>query len=80
MTSEAARPRLTQAQRRVLKLLAHFIRERGYAPSYRELAKRGGYRNVGAVVGHLRNLERHGYIVRAAGVARSLRVVEQKGE
>lgn len=46
-----------------------------YGPSVREIAKHMGINNVTGVVGHLRALEKKGYIRRRPNVARGIEVI-----
>lgn len=53
---------LTSAQKRVLDVLTQFIKEKGYIPSFRELAKIMKIKSLNTVSVHLKTLERKGYI------------------
>jgi len=66
---------LTCRQREVLELIREHIGRHGYPPSVRELAAdlRIGFN---AVQGHLKALERKGWIQRRPGIARGLQLVE----
>lgn len=68
------RERLTSRQRLLLESITRFIKDRGYSPSQKELAKAldCDYTTVREI---LVPLERKGYVARARGIARSLRVL-----
>ena len=53
---------LTEAQEKVWKALSSFQRDRGYIPSFRELAKSCGFKSLNTVHFHLKRLKRKGYI------------------
>lgn len=53
---------LTEAQKRVFDRLSSFIKEKGYTPSFRELAKLLGLKSLNTVHFHLKELEEKGYI------------------
>lgn len=66
---------LTQRQRTILDFLTQHLKERGFAPSMREIGQEIGLNNVSAVRGHLAALEKKGYIARDADKARSIRIL-----
>ncbi len=53
---------MTPRQKEVLDFLRRFLRRNGYAPSYEEIRSHFGFRSYNAVAGHLKQLERRGYI------------------
>lgn len=59
----------------VLAYICASLRERGYAPSVREIAKHLGVTGLNGVVGHLRRLESKGYIVCSLMESRAIRVL-----
>ena len=67
---------LTQRQQTVLTFLQQHSRERGFAPSMREIGQAIGLANVSAVRGHLAALEKKGYIARDADKARSIQLLD----
>jgi repressor LexA len=74
MTTTTAEPLpLTARQAEALA----FIRANAglYGPSVREIAKHMGINNVTGVVGHLKALEKKGYIRRTPNVARGIEVL-----
>ena len=54
----------TKRQRQVLEYLTNFINERGYEPSYQQIARAIGIRSKGAVAKHIVALEKQGLISR----------------
>ena len=70
------RPVLTRLQRKVLSRLGSYIREHGYAPSYRELMRLCDLSNVHSVSFHLDALQRKGYVTRTPRVSKSIKIVE----
>ncbi|MBQ6628556.1 MAG: helix-turn-helix domain-containing protein [Methanosphaera sp.] len=53
---------LTETQKRVYYIIKDFIEQKGYSPSFRELAKLNGNNSVATMQFHLRNLRDKGYI------------------
>lgn len=56
------RTQLTKRQRSVLQFIAQFIRDRGYAPTLREIGKQFGIKSTNGVNDHLLALTRKGYL------------------
>jgi len=52
---------LTKRQKEILDYIGGFIGDRGYAPSFEEIAEFFGYSSLATVHEHLSNLERKGY-------------------
>lgn len=65
MLDQATRP-LTQRQRAVLEFLYAYTLEHGYQPTAREVLARFGLSSLNSYGGHLRALDRKGYL-RVAG-------------
>jgi len=65
--------KLTKKQSEVLDVIIGHIKERGYAPSYREIASELGISSVATVHEHVKNLEEKGYL-RSDGAARAIEV------
>jgi repressor LexA len=63
---------LTQRQRRVMDFIANFLRERGYSPSFQEIADGMGLNSIATVHKHIATLERKGYLKRLHNQSRSL--------
>jgi repressor LexA len=70
---------LTRRQREILDYLTSYIDERGYAPSFEEIAARFQFRSLATVHEHLTNLERKGYIQRTPNESRAIEVVPPRG-
>jgi repressor LexA len=70
---------LTKRQKEILDFITGFIEERGYAPSFEEIAKAFGYSSLATVHEHLSNLERKGYIRKAYNESRSIEMVPEEG-
>jgi len=65
---------LTTRQHEILGYIQVHFQNESYWPSIREIQAHFGFASTNAVMGHLRALERKGYIVRIAGQARAYRV------
>jgi len=63
---------LTKRQKEILDHVGAFIDERGYAPSFEEIADHFGYSSLATVHEHLSNLERKGYIRKSYNESRSI--------
>ena len=66
---------MTKRQKEILDFIHGFIEERGYAPSFEEIAQAFGYSSLATVHEHLSNLERKGYIRKAYNESRSIEMV-----
>ncbi len=66
---------LTERQHQVLDFIATYVKERGYPPSYQEIADALGIASKQGVVRHLEALIRKGYLTKDDTTARSLRIV-----
>src|SRR3989449_9070603 len=71
---------LTRRQLEILDFISGHITERGFAPSFEEIAARFALRSLATVHEHLTNLERRGYIHRAHNESRAIEVVPPKGQ
>lgn len=69
---------LTKRQKEILDYIGAFIEERGYAPSFEEIAEHFGYSSLATVHEHLSNLERKGYIRKSYNESRSVELVSQE--
>jgi repressor LexA len=67
---------LTRRQKEILDHIDGFIAERGYAPSFEEIAHHFGYSSLATVHEHLSNLERKGYIRKSYNESRSIELVK----
>jgi repressor LexA len=68
---------LTKRQKEILDYIGDFIGDRGYAPSFEEIAQSFGYSSLATVHEHLSNLERKGYIRKSYNESRSVELVNQ---
>ena len=71
---------LTKRQKEILDHVEAFIDERGYAPSFEEIADHFGYSSLATVHEHLSNLERKGYIRKSYNESRSIELVQPDRE
>jgi len=69
---------LTKRQKEILDHIGSFIDERGYAPSFEEIAEAFGYSSLATVHEHLSNLERKGYIRKSYNESRSIELVSRE--
>jgi repressor LexA len=67
---------MTARQQQALDIIRRSYDERGEAPTIREIGKEMGIRSPEGVVGHLRALQRQGYITRHGRRARGIRLTE----
>lgn len=65
-------------QKDILDFIAGFIRERGYSPSVRDVAKGCSLSSSSIAQYHLKVLEREGYIRRAREISRGIELVKRK--
>ncbi len=65
---------LTLRQQEILGYLQLHMRSYSTWPSFREIQAHFGFRSTNAVMGHLRALEKKGYISRVPGQARTFRI------
>lgn len=71
---------LTKRQSEILRYLQEHIRDRGYAPSFEEIAEHFSFQSLATVHEHLTNLERKGYIHRTHNESRAIEVLPPKGQ
>jgi repressor LexA len=71
---------LTRRQREILDYVSEHIADRGYAPSFEEIAQRFKFQSLATVHEHLTNLERKGYIRRIPNESRAIEVVPPHGQ
>ena len=69
--------RLTRRQREILDHLVEKVREKGYAPSVREIGVALGLRSPSTVHQHLTALERKGYVRRHGDRMRALEIIDK---
>lgn len=66
--------KLTKKQSEILTFVVGYIKEQGYAPSYREVGEHFGISSTATVHEHIKNLERKGYLSSDGESARSIEV------
>lgn len=66
---------LTKRQREILDFLSDYVADRGYAPSFEEIAHKFDYSSLATVHEHLSNLERKGCIRRSYNESRSIEIL-----
>jgi repressor LexA len=71
---------VTERQRDILNFIREFQKDRGVAPTHREICDHFGFSSYGTVYKHLSLLEKKGLIRRDWNQKRGVEVVEQKGE
>lgn len=69
---------LTERQRDILNFIREFQKERGIAPTHREICDRFGFSSYGTVYKHLSLLEKKGLIRRDWNQKRGVELVEQE--
>jgi len=69
---------LTKRQKEILDYIESFLDDRGYAPSFEEIADHFGYSSLATVHEHLSNLERKGYIRKSYNESRSIELVSHE--
>lgn len=75
-TTDTAPLPLTKQQRRVKEYIRKYVRQHGYAPSWREIRDAFGFASLNAVTCHLKPLEAKGHIIWDSKIARSIRLLE----
>lgn len=63
---------LTPKQQRLLCFIETFTREKGYAPSQWEIARRFRLKSLGSIQNYLKTLEAKGYLARKKNLSRAL--------
>ncbi|MBN1540729.1 transcriptional repressor LexA [candidate division KSB1 bacterium] len=71
--------KLTEKQRRVLRLIVRSIQEKGYPPTLKDLADALGVSSRNTAVKYLTVLARKGYIVWERNTARGIQLVDSAG-
>ena len=66
---------VTRRQREILDFIAKHLEEKGYAPSFEEIARQFGFQSLATVHEHLTNLERKGYIKRSYNESRAIEIL-----
>jgi repressor LexA len=71
---------LTERQRDILNFISEFQKQKGVAPTHREICDHFGFSSYGTVYKHLSLLEKKGLIRRDANQKRGVEVIDQKPE
>lgn len=58
----------------ILAYIAHYRLERGYSPSFREIARRFGYSSTCSVASRLRRMRDRGLVTYEDGMPRTVRL------
>ncbi|MBI4544803.1 MAG: transcriptional repressor LexA, partial [Gemmatimonadetes bacterium] len=66
---------LTKRQKEILDFLREFVEERGYAPSFEEIARHFSYSSLATVHEHLENLKAKGFIRKSYNESRSIELL-----
>lgn len=69
-----ATEKLTKKQSEILNYIIGFIKENGYAPSYREIGDHFDIASTATIHEHVKNLERKGFLTSEPETARSIEV------
>jgi repressor LexA len=70
---------LTERQKEILDFIQRFRRERGFAPTHREICERFGFSSYGTAYKHLKLLGEKGYLRRDRHQRRGLELVDAGG-
>lgn len=68
--------KLTRRQKDVLNALDNYTKEKGYAPSIREIAEIVHLASSSTVYGHLEKLKENGYVTWEPSQPRTLRIIK----
>src|SRR4029077_11842659 len=66
---------LTETQKAILEYLEEYTRERGIAPTHREICTRFGYSSYGTVYKHLKLLQEKGFLRRDWNQQRGIELI-----
>ena len=68
---------LTSRQSEVLSYIKIFLENKSYWPSFREIQAHFDFKSTNAVMGHIKSLEKKGYLERIPGQARSYHLTDK---
>lgn len=71
-----ARPPLSVRQTELFSYIVHYLKERGFQPSHKEMMEHLGVTSPNAVQCILKAIEKKGYIERQIGMTRALKIVD----
>jgi len=69
-----SKEKLTKRQTEIFNFITEYLRDKGFAPSYREVGQHFGIGSTATVHEHIKNLEAKGYLTSDGDEARSLEV------
>lgn len=72
--------KITDRQKQFFDFICDFIDEYAYPPSIRDIQKHFGLKSTKGVKDHIDRLVEKGYLIRADGTARALKVVKDSGK
>ncbi|MFQ6675352.1 MAG: transcriptional repressor LexA [Fidelibacterota bacterium] len=70
---------LTKRQKEIVEYLRRYLRARGYAPTFDEIARQFGFRSKGTVYKHIKALQRKGLVRHEWNRTRSLELTVTEG-
>lgn len=68
---------LTPVQNKVYHLIKDFIEEKGYSPSFRELAQLNGNCSIATIQYHLIRIREKGYINYSDNLSRTITIIKE---
>lgn len=68
---------LTRVQKRVYYIIKDFIEQKGYSPSFREIAALNGNNSVATIQFHLKRLRNKGYIDYSDKLSRTITITKE---
>nr|WP_330390355.1 transcriptional repressor LexA [Paramaledivibacter caminithermalis] len=71
---------MTKQQSRILEFIRSEVNSKGYPPSVREICQAVGLKSTSTVHGHLRRLEKKGYIRRDSTKPRAIEVLDSSND
>ncbi len=69
---------LSGNQKKILDTIRHFVQEKGYAPSVRDICAATGIRSTSTVHLHLKNLEKLGFIRKDQTKSRAIELLDEE--
>ncbi|MCI8545171.1 MAG: transcriptional regulator [Bacilli bacterium] len=71
---------LTNKQKQVFNAIEYLIEEKGYSPTYQEIADLLNVKNVSNIFNIVMNLEKKGYVSTKQGKSRTIMIVKNNHE
>jgi len=69
---------LTKKQKEILDVIVAFQEDKGYSPTYREIADMTQVSSIGGIAAHIQKIEARGYIRTIKGNRRMIEVLRTK--